>query len=290
MRYFLNKILHGDCLDNLSRFDPASVHLVVTSPPYDDLRDYHGYTFDCPSVAKALYRVLKPGGVVVWVVADAVVDGSETGTSFRQALTFQDVGFRLHDTMIYEKNTCSFPASRDGNRYSQTFEYMFVFSKGKPKTANLLCDKPNKWQGTTNWGKNTDRGKDGQLRQKKDIKPVPYFSPRNNVWRYVPEYEKDEAAEDMVASEIRRYVVGGGFGQKDKSAYKHPATFPQALAEDHILSWSNPGNVVLDCFAGSATSCLAAQRLGRQLIGIDISKEYCELACRRIACACISIR
>jgi DNA methylase len=218
MRYFLNKILHGDCLDSLALFDPDCVDLAVTSPPYDDLRDYHGYRFDCGQVAKALYRVLKPGGVVVWVVADAVVDGDETGTSFRQALTFQDAGFRLHDTMIYEKNTSSFPARRDGNRYSQTFEYMFMFSKGRPKTANLLCDKPNKCAGETNWGKNTDRGKDGQLRQKKDIKPVKDFSPRNNVWRYVPEYEKDEAAEDMVASEVRRYLVGGGFGQKDKSA------------------------------------------------------------------------
>jgi site-specific DNA-methyltransferase (adenine-specific) len=192
--------------------------------------------------------------------------------------------------MIYEKNTCSFPARRDGNRYSQTFEYMFVFSKGKPRTANLLCDKPNKWNGTTNWGRNTDRGKDGQLRQKKDIKPVPDFSPRNNVWRYVPEYKKDEAAEDVVASEARRYVVGGRFGQRDKSAYMHPATLPQALAEDHILTWTNPGDVVLDAMCGSATSCLAAKKLDRQFIGIDISKEYCELACRRLDCACISLR
>jgi DNA modification methylase len=248
------------------------------------------YSFDCPSVAKALYRVLKPGGVVVWVVADGVVKGSETGTSFKQALTFLNTGFLLHDTMIYEKNTCSFPASKSGNRYSQTFEYTFIFSKGSPKTANLLCDKPNKSAGTTNWGKNTDRGKDGQLRQKKDIRPVEQFSPRNNVWRYVPEYEKDEAGEEVVASEVRRYVVGGGFGQKDKRAYEHPASFPLALAEDHILTWSNAGDLVLDCFAGSGTTCLAAQRLGRQFIGIDISREYCELAARRLACACISVR
>ena len=290
MRDYLNKILHGDCLDNLPVFDPDCVDLVVTSPPYDGLRDYHGYRFNCASVAKALYRVLKPGGVVVWVVADAVVDGGETGTSFRQALTFDAAGFRIHDTMIYEKNTCSFPARRDGNRYSQTFEYMFVFSKGRPKTANLLCDKPNKWAGSTNWGKNTDRGKDGQLRQKKDIKPVEEFSPRNNVWRYVPFYEQDEAAEDVAASEVRRYVVGGGIGQKDRTAYRHPATYPDQLAADHILTWSKPGEVVLDPMAGSGTTCLAAQRLGRQFIGIDVSREYCELACRRLACACISVR
>jgi DNA modification methylase len=122
------------------------------------------------------------------------------------------------------------------------------------------------------------------------MKPVPDSSPRNNVWRYVPEYERDEAGEDTVASEVRRYVVGGGIGQKDKSAYKHPATFPQALAEDHILTWSKFGEVVLDPMCGSGTTCLAAQRLGRQFIGIDISREYTELACRRLACQCISFR
>ena len=291
MQNILNSVIHNDCLDALSLFEPDCIDLVVTSPPYDNLRDYYGYRFDCAQVAKSLYRVMKPGGVVVWVIADAVVKGSETGSSFRQALTFQDVGFRIHDTMIYEKNTCSFPARRDDNRYSQTFEYMFVFSKGRPKTANLLCDKPNKCAGTTKWGRNTYRGRDGLLHQKKDIiKPVKEFSPRNNVWRYVPCYEKHEAAEDVVTSEVRRYVVGGVLGQKDKSAYKHPATFPEQLTADHILTWSKPGEVVLDPMSGSGTTCLLAQRLGRYFIGIDVSNEYCELACRRLGCQCISLR
>ncbi len=290
MRQYLSKILHSDCVDALSRVDPDCIDLTVTSPPYDALRDYHGYRFDCPAIASALYRVTKPGGVVVWVVADAVIDGSETGTSFRQALTFQDIGFWLHDTMIYEKNTSAFPANRKGNRYSQTFEYMFVFSKGRPKTANLLCDKPNRWAGSTNWGRNTDRGRDGQLRHKPDIKPVHDFSPRNNIWRYVPQYEPDETAEDVVTSEVRRYVVGGGIGQKDKSAYSHHATFPQALAKDHILTWSRPGDVILDPMCGAGTTCLAAQRLDRHFLGIEISREYCELAARRLGCVCISLR
>lgn len=289
MQHLLNSILYNDCLEALPRFDPECVDLVVTSPPYDNLRDYHGYRFDCAQVAKALYRVMKPGGVVVWVVADAVVDGSETGTSFRQALTFKDTGFRIHDTMIYEKNTSSFPAKRDGNRYTQTFEYMFLFSKGTPKTANLLCDKPNKWAGSTNWGTNTNRGRNGELRPKKDIKPVQAFSPRNNVWRYVSEFEKDDTAEDVVASEIRRYIVGGGFGQKNKDAYQHPATFPYQLAADHILSWSKRGDLVLDPMCGSGTTCLAARHHARQFIGIDVSREYCELACRRLDCRRISL-
>lgn len=286
MKHFLNSVIHGDCLDIFPLFDPDSIDLVVTSPPYGKLRRYHGFHFDCSPVAKALYRVMKPGGVVVWVVADTVVKGGETCTSFRQALTFQDVGFSLHDTMIYEKNSCTFPASRKGNRYSQTFEYMFVFSKGKPKTAELLCDKPNKWAGTSNWGKNTFRGFDGELRQKQGSKPIPNFSPRNNVWRYVPEFEKDEAGEDVVASEIRCYRVG----KQDRFASEHSATFPIQLAEDHIKTWSKDAEVVLDCFVGSGTTCLAAQRLGRQFIGIDVSKEFCELASRRLACQCISVR
>jgi site-specific DNA-methyltransferase (adenine-specific) len=289
MKKFLNSILHSDCLDALPLFEPESVDMGVMSPPYDGLRLYHGYQFDYAKVAAELYRVVKPGGVVVWVVADAVVKGSETGTSFRQALAFKDVGWNLHDTMIYEKNTCSFPANRNGNRYSQTFEYMFVFSKGAPKTARLLVDKPNKWAGTTNWGTNTDRGKDGQLRPKKDIKPVQKFSPRNNVWRYVPAFDKDEAAENVVVSEVRRYVVGGGVGQKDKAAYEHPATFPFQLAADHILTWSEQFDLVLDCFVGSGTTCLAAQRLGRNFIGIDVSRQYCELACRRLGCGIVSV-
>jgi DNA modification methylase len=289
MKQFMNTIPHNDCLDAMRVFDPESIDLGVMSPPYDRLRLYHGYQFDCRKVAGELYRVVKPSGLVVWVVADAVVKGSETGTSFRQALTFMDAGWKLHDTMIYEKNTCSFPANRNGNRYSQTFEYMFVFSKGAPKTAHLLMDKPNKWAGTTNWGTKTDRGKDGQLRAGKDIEPVPEFSPRNNVWRYASAFEKDEAAEDVVASEVRRYVVGGGFGQKDKAAYEHPATFPFQLAADHILTWSEPFEVVLDCFVGSGTTCVAAQRLGRIFIGIDVSRKYCELACRRLGCKIVSV-
>ena len=164
--------------------------------------------------------------------------------------------------MIYEKNTSSFPARRTGKRYTQIFEYMFVFCKGKIKTGNLICDKPNKWAGHTNWGKNTQRGKDGELKKTKDIKPVPDFSPRNNIWKY---------------------NVGKGFNSKDKESHKHPAIFPEKLAEDHILTWSNKDDVVLDPFMGSGTTCKMAKKNGRKYIGIDISKEYCELAEKIIA-------
>ena len=257
----INKIYNEDNISLIARMPDDFIDLTVTSPPYDNLRDYKGYTFDFETLAKELYRVTKPGGVVVWVVGDATINGSESGTSFRQALQFMDVGFNLHDTMIYEKNTSSFPARRTSKRYTQIFEYMFIFSKGKLTTGNLICDKPNRYAGTINWGKNTQRGKDGKLVETSDIKPVPDFSPRNNIWRY---------------------VVGGGFGSKDKRAYKHPATFPLELAKDHIISWSNEGDLVFDPFMGSGTTAVASLDLGRKYIGAEIAKEYVEIANDRI--------
>ena len=100
----LNTIFNEDCLNTMRAMPDGVIDLVITSPPYDDLRNYKGYSFDFESIAKELFRVVKEGGVVVWVVGDATVDGSETGTSFRQALFFKEVGFNLHDTMIYMKN------------------------------------------------------------------------------------------------------------------------------------------------------------------------------------------
>jgi DNA modification methylase len=287
VKNFINRILHSDCIDALRSFESETVDLVLTSPPYDNLRDYHGFKFNCAVTAKSLYRVLKPGGVVVWVVGDAVVNGSETGTSFRQALTFQDFGFLLHDTMIYEKSGAHYPASRAGNRYSQTFEYMFIFSKGRPKTANLLCDKPNKWFGTSNWGKKTDRASDGTLKEKNKLQLVKEFSPRNNIWRYVPVFEKNDD-QSVVGSEIRRYVVGKQANQS-VLMYQHPAIFPEQLAVDHIQTWSKEGDLVLDPMCGSGTTCVAAARLKRNFIGIDVSKDYCQIACDRAGCACVAL-
>lgn len=260
-----DNIIHSDSCDALKKIPNNFVHLTVTSPPYDDLRDYKGYNFNDSSLStiiKELYRVTADGGVVVWVIGDATIKGGETGSSFRQALLFMDIGFKLHDTMIYEKNTSPFPARRNGNRYTQIFEYMFVFCKGKIKTSHLICDKPNKWAGHTNWGKNTNRGKDGELKETTDIKPVPDYSPRNNIWKY---------------------NVGKGFNSSDKESHQHPAIFPEQLAEDHILSWSNEGDIVLDPFCGSGTTCKMAKKNNRHYIGIDISKEYCDLATSIIA-------
>jgi site-specific DNA-methyltransferase (adenine-specific) len=178
-----------------------SIDLVLTSPPYDNLREYNGYEFDFESIAKELFRVVKKDGVLVWVVGDATINGSETGSSFRQALYFKELGFKLHDTMIYEKNSPAYPAKRDGNRYTQIFEYMFVFAKGEV-VKQLICDKPNKWAGFKDFS--------GKLKN-----PVPEFSPRNNIWKYTTSFNgvkhpapfPEELAKDHILSWSRKSDV-----------------------------------------------------------------------------------
>tara|TARA_Y100001934_G_scaffold147228_1_gene176835 strand:+ start:29 stop:847 length:819 start_codon:yes stop_codon:yes gene_type:complete len=251
----------------MQEMDENVVDLCVTSPPYDDLRTYNDsskWDFNVfKEVASGLYRVMKVGGVIVWVVGDAVIKGGETGSSFRQALYFMDLGFKLHDTMIYEKNGCAFPARRDGNRYSQIFEYMFVLSKDtKPKTAHLICDKPNKWAGWTQWGKSgTYRDKEGNLVERQQ-KPTPDFSPRNNIWRY---------------------NTGKGYTTKDAFAFEHPAMYPELLAKEHILSWSNEGDLVLDTFMGAGTTAVMSRETGRDFIGFEIDETYYNLSQRRLS-------
>jgi len=276
MSKILNKVYLEDCVKTMNRMSNNFVDLTVTSPPYDDARsynnlikgletDYNGYSFPFESIADELYRVTKKGGILVWVVGDMVHNGGETLNSFRQALYFQSLGFKMHDTMIYEKNGSSFPARRDGSRYSQIFEYMFVFSKDeKPKTSNLICDKPNKWAGWQPWGSNNEstmRTKDGSLKKRRQ-KPTPDYSPRNNVWRY---------------------NTGAGYTTKDKYAFEHPAMFPEKLVEDHILTWTNKGDVVFDPMAGAGTTPKVAILHDRKWIATEISEEYVNLINRRVA-------
>lgn len=243
----LNKIFNENCIETMLRIEDESIDMILTSPPYDNLRTYNGYSFDFESVAKNLTRILKPGGVIVWVVGDQVIKGSESGSSFKQALYFMHLGLNLHDTMIYEKNSPSYPARADGNRYTQIFEYMFVFSKGKPQ-ANLICDKANKWAGFKDFS--------GKLKN-----PVPDFSPRNNIWRYVTSF----------------------------NGVKHPAPFPEALAQDHILTWTQKGQTVYDPFMGSGTTAKMALLTGRYFIGSEISEEYVEVARQRISAINIEV-
>ena len=254
-----NNILCGNCVETLKNIPDESIDLVVTSPPYDKLRTYKGYEFDFEGIAKQLLRVVKKGGVVVWVVGDATVKGSETGTSFKQALHFKDIGFNLHDTMIYHKDN---PVPVGGNnRYYQAFEYMFILSKGKPKTFNpIIVPRRNKHNDKrTVRYRAVTRNADGSFVKK--VVPIKENVKKQNLWTY---------------------VVSGGASTKDKVAHKHPAIFPEKLAEDHILSWSNEGDVVLDPMCGSGTTLKMAAENNRNYIGIDISEEYCAIARERI--------
>ena len=255
----MTNLILGDCIEQMRLMEADSIDLTVTSPPYDDLRTYEGsvvWNFDVfKEVANELYRVTKDGGIVVWVVGDSTIGGSETGSSFRQALYFKEIGFNIHDTMIWNKGSFSFPAK---NTYHQVFEYMFVFSKGKPKTMNFIKDRKNlyvcergasgrKKDGTRNTGKSAVREEYGK---------------RFNIWNY---------------------PIGGGHSASDKIAYEHPAIFPEELAKDHILTWSNEGDTVLDPFMGACTTGKMALLTGRNFVGIEKVEKYYDISKRRIS-------
>ncbi|MGB6499941.1 MAG: site-specific DNA-methyltransferase [Thermoplasmata archaeon] len=243
-----NQITQGDCLELLPNIGDEVVNLVLTSPPYDDLRDYNGFSFNFSSISRELYRVLCPGGCLVWVVADATKNGTETGTSLKQALSFMELGFNLHDTMIYQKARYVPLTHR---RYEQAWEYIFCFSKGKPNSFNPIripCLKSGvrprgTFQHTSN-GVNTKCHKDS---------PVADYKIAPNIFTYV-----------------------------SQSIKGHPAPFPLQLAIDQISTWTDPCDIVLDPFAGSGTSCLAAKQLGRYFIGLEISEDYCKIARSRL--------
>ena len=238
-----------DNLIGLAKLQDNSIDLTVTSPPYDNLRTYNGYYFDFEKLALGLYRVTKEGGVVVWIVGDQMKDGSETGTSFRQALYFKEIGFNIHDTMIYSKRGFANPSS---NRYHQIFEYMFVFSKGTPKTFNPIMDRKNKCAGATVHGKAREADGSFSARSCNGNIILPYGA-RCNVWEY---------------------STGGGNISTDKYVHEHPGAFPEKLVNDHILSWSNEGDIILDPFLGSGTTLRICRFLNRNGIGFEINEGY----------------
>ena len=251
----LDQIICGDNVEVLSTLLDECIDLVVTSPPYDDLRTYGGHSWDFAGVARELTRVLKPGGVIVWVVADATVDGSETLTSMRQAIHYKDVcGLRVHDTMIYRKAN---KPPLNHPRYEQEWEYAFVFAKGKPRAVNLIHETCI-LAGKINRGTARNGGSDALVEKHGYGKPYKETKPRGNVWSYAVGTEQD-------------------------SNGKHPAIFPEALAKDHVASWSNPGDVVLDPFAGSGTTLKAAKEMNRHWLGIEINPAYVDICHKRLA-------
>lgn len=253
-------IAQGDCLELMKDIPDGSIDLTVTSPPYDKLRTYNGnidqWCFEkFQFIAHELYRITKEGGVVVWIVADATVNGSETCTSFRQALYFKECGFNIYDTMIWDKKSAGSIGSLQ--RYENTFEFMFVLSKGKPKATNIIMDKPNKHAGITQRG--AIRQMDGSVKRTSGYgkRQIAKYGRRTNVWEIVP-------------CKSRKERLG------------HPAPFPESLVKDHILSWSNPGDVVFDPFLGSGTTAKMAVLNGRHYIGFELDSTYFDIACERL--------
>jgi len=251
----INKIYNENCLDTMARMEDNFIDLTVTSPPYDNLRTYNGYSFDFESIAKELFRVTKDGGVVVWVVNDKTHKGSETGTGFKQALFFIECGFNLHDTMIWEKKN-PIPNDPRQKRYIQGFEFMYVLSKGKPKTCNYL--KVPCLMAGIDAGTGTARKQNGDIRtdrkEKRKGKVVKDKKPLTNIWKY-----------------------------SNGTIYKkHPASFPSDLANDHIISWSNENDLVYDCFMGSGTTAKMAKLNNRNYIGSEISEKYCKIIEQRL--------
>jgi len=247
-------LINDDCLIALTKIEENSIDLTVTSPPYDNLRTYNGNNAQWgepvwKSIIEELYTVTKPGGVVVWVVGDATIKGSETGTSFKQALWAKECGFNLHDTMVWCKPNPMPGGSFD--QYQAAHEFMFVWSKGRPKAANILRE-PCKQAGATGRRKGSS-GVNG-WKATGGVRIVRDTKRRPNFWL------------------VSKSANGKG----------HPAVFPEALARDHILSWSNPDDVVLDPFMGSGTTGKMAKQLGRNFIGIELDKEYYEIAKKRI--------
>lgn len=252
----LDKITTGDCVRLMKLMPNNSVDMCITSPPYDNLRTYKGYSFPFDDIAKELFRIIKDGGILVWVVNDATINGSETGTSFKQALKFKEIGFNIHDTMIFMKTNPIPQIYR--KRYTNVFEYMFVFSKGVVKTHNPLT-VPCMHAGLELKGTTYKNFSTGVQVRGKMAKPVKEDKIKGNVWEYV----------------VGKKAV-------DQEAKGHPAPFPYDLAKDHILSWTNEGDLVLDPMCGSGTSIVAASDLNRHFIGFDISEEYCEIAKKRL--------
>lgn len=261
MSSHVSRIICGDNCEVMGEMERETVDLVVTSPPYGDLRSYGGHSWDFFGVAWNLKRVLKSGGVIVWVVGDETKDGDESCVSMEQAMHFKKLGLNLHDTMVYHKPSLAF--QRFGHsKYCGAWEYMFVFSKGTPNTFNPIRDRKNTYAGAV-MNNTSVRQKDGsQVPSHSNGRTVAEIGYRNNVWPYLTGYQHSSS---------------------DEVAFDHPAIFPEKLAADHILTWSNEGDLVLDPFSGSGTTCKAAKNLGRRWIGIEIEEKYCEIATKRMS-------
>lgn len=251
-----NQIIQGDAFQKLGEFESNSIDFIITSPPYDDLREYGGHVFNFEGIAKQLFRVLKDGCVMVWIVGDKTKNGNESGTSFKQALYFKEIGFKLHDTMIYRKFGSTYPNLLSFKRYIQCFEYMFVLTKGSLKKWNPLIDRKNKYPNQKN--KTHVRNKD-KLEYRNREYTTSEYGLRYNIWDFSNTSQN-----------------------KDFGKFEHPAMFPEQLAEDHIKTWSNENDLILDPFIGSGTVAKMALKNNRRFLGIELNEDYIKIANKRI--------
>lgn len=250
----LNKIYNETNIETLKRMEDNTIDLTLTSPPFGHQRSYEGFSWDPDVLASLLYEKTAEGGVCVWVIGNPTVKGSETGEAFEQALIFQDAGWRINDTIIFAKNN---PLPGDcGPRYRQTFDFMFIFSKGRPKTFNPIME-PTKNAGKTY--KSLRVTEDGRGATEEGLRITKTERKKGNIF----------------------YYNVGSASSKDKIAFEHPAIFPEKLAEDMISSWTNEGDLVFDPFSGASTSGIASYQLKRNFILSEISPKYCELSQRR---------
>ena len=269
----INKIYCMDNILGMKEMGDETVDLTVTSPPYSNLRNYNGYSFDFEKTANGLYDVTKQGGVVVWVVGDKTVNGSEELVPYKQCLYFKSIGFNVWDTMIYQKEFCPFPANV---RYNQQFEFMFIFSKGKVKTFNPIKESKSKKEvekilkGQINVASKSYRSKTGETNR------------ADSDDRMLKRLQKSVTCTEKTMGNVWKINAGYMVGSKDKIAFEHPATFPEELAEKHIVSWSNEGELVFDPFMGSGTTAKMAKLNNRNYIGFEISPEYCEISEKRL--------
>ena len=251
------ELYNDDCVNHMLSMPDDIIDLTVTSPPYDDIRDYddslHWNEKIWQDIIQELYRVTKDGGVCVWIVNDRIKNGSKSGNSFKQSLYALETGFKLHDVMIY--NRSSMP--NQAKRYNQDFEFMFVWAKGKIRTFNPI-KVPCTYAGVGT--SPTVRNKKGVL-EGKGRRIIKDTKKKSNIWQYSAGHSKST---------------------HDKEAHEHPAIFPERLVEDHIKTWSNEGDLVFDPMMGSGTTGKMCKMTGRHFIGVEKVSNYYDIALKRI--------
>lgn len=256
--YKLNEVYCGDCVKLMKLLPDSTIDLVVTSPPYDKIRDYNGSIhFDLHKTGQEIFRVLKSGGIAVMVIQDQTKNFGKSLTSFKTIIDWCDnIGFKLFETIIYRKN------GSEGVWWTKRFrvdhEYMPIFLKGKkPQYFNKEPLKiPSKHGGKVMTGSGS-RKTNGET-QKTVTRAINFKKCRGTIWNY------------LMA------------GDKNPLKRKHPAVFPDKIPYDFIQCFCPEEGIVLDPFAGSGSTLVMAKKLRRSFIGFDIVPEYCELARERL--------